>query len=56
MVKCPKCNQELLLDHVVEHGGRKDYWYTCINKRCKNYLKGFSPSGGEKESMIKAAD
>lgn len=56
MVKCPKCRQELLLDHVMEKDRKKTYWYTCINKSCENYQKSFSPSGGEAEAMIKTAE
>lgn len=54
-MKCPKCGQELLLDHVVKTETRKDYWYTCINPRCDQCGKAFSPSGGESEAMIKTA-
>lgn len=54
-MKCSECNSELLLDHVKESDHVKDYWYTCINPKCKRKGIAFRPSGEEAESEIKPA-
>ena len=33
-MKCRTCGSELLLDHVVEKGDAKEYYYACVNPRC----------------------
>lgn len=40
---CPKCNNELVVDHIktVEIDGvaTTSYYYTCLNPKCEDYLK-----------------
>ncbi len=52
-MQCPDCGHEILLDHVDRTENREDYWYTCINPRCKRHGIAFQPTGSETKSEIK---
>lgn len=52
-MKCQKCGSELLLDHVVEKGDTKEYYYSCVNPRCGERGKAFKPTGETRESTIR---
>ena len=43
-MNCPKCNSELLIDRVDEHGR---YFYVCMNRRCADFRKAFNPGSGD---------
>lgn len=51
-MKCQRCNSELLLDHVVEKGDTKEYYYACVNPRCSERGKAFKPTGETRASTI----
>lgn len=55
-MNCPKCSHELLLDHVTEKSGIKEFFYTCINPRCSEKGKAFKPTGETTKSTIKTAE
>lgn len=52
-MECPKCGRELLLDHVKEKDGVKEFYYACINKGCSERGKAFKPTGEIAKSTIK---
>jgi hypothetical protein len=45
-MECPKCDKQLMLDHVDTSDDRETYYYVCMNPRCSEYRKAFNPSSG----------
>ena len=53
---CPKCRSELLLDHVVQRGDTKDFYYACINPQCSERGTAFKPTGETTKSTIQTKE
>jgi hypothetical protein len=52
-MECPKCDKQLMLDHVDTSGNTQTYYYVCMNPKCTEYRKAFNPaSGATVESKI----
>lgn len=54
--QCSECKSEMLLDHVSEKDGEKTFFYSCVNPKCKEFGKAYTPTGKETESTIKERD
>lgn len=55
-MKCPQCNNETFIDHVIQQeqpeGIKVTYAYVCMNPMCGEYRKVSTLTGAEVEGAI----
>ena len=49
---CPKCNNEVYVDHVVQSADTITYVYVCVNPNCEAYKQAFTLLGGQTDTQI----
>ena len=51
--RCSECGSEMILDHVTITNNITQFYYTCVNPRCTERGKAYTPSGVESEAKVK---
>ena len=51
-MKCPQCNSETFVDHITQSGDTTTYFYACVNPKCSEYRKAYTPTGDTAEAQI----
>lgn len=51
--RCSECGNEMIIDHISETDNITQFYYTCVNPKCTEFRKAYTPMGDESEAQVK---